>query len=43
MFGLFHFYQGWKNVIVISVPGVLFGALAAWRKNLRANIIVHVC
>jgi hypothetical protein len=41
LFGLFHSYQGWKNVIVISVLGVLFGALAAWRGNLRANIIVH--
>jgi uncharacterized protein len=41
VFGLFHFYQGWKNVIVISVLGVLFGVLAAWRRNLRANIIVH--
>jgi len=41
VFGLFHFYQGWKNVVVISVLGILFGALAAWRRNLRANIIVH--
>lgn len=41
VFGLFHFYQGWKNVIVICVLGVLFGALAAWRRNVRANIIVH--
>jgi membrane protease YdiL (CAAX protease family) len=41
VFGLFHSYQGWKNVIVISVLGVLFGVLAAWRKNLRANMIVH--
>ncbi len=41
VFGLCHAYQGWKNVIVISVLGVLFGALAAWRKNLRANILVH--
>jgi len=41
VFGLFHFYQGWKNVIVICVLGVLFGALAAWRRNLRTNIIVH--
>ena len=40
-FGLIHFYQGWKNVIVICVLGVLFGVLAAWRRNLRANIIVH--
>jgi len=41
VFGLFHSYQGWKNVIVICVLGVLYGALAAWRRNLRANIIVH--
>lgn len=41
VFGFFHAYQGWRNVLVISVLGVLYGALAAWRKNLRANIIVH--
>jgi membrane protease YdiL (CAAX protease family) len=41
VFGLFHLYQGWKNVIVICVLGVLFGTLAAWRRNLRANILVH--
>jgi membrane protease YdiL (CAAX protease family) len=41
VFGLFHFYQGWKNVIVISVLGVLFGVLAAWRRNVRSNIMVH--
>jgi hypothetical protein len=28
-------------VIVISVLGVLYGALAAWRGNLRANIVAH--
>jgi membrane protease YdiL (CAAX protease family) len=41
VFGLVHFYQGWKNVIVICVLGVLYGALAAWRRNLGANIILH--
>ena len=41
IFGLFHSYQGWKNVIVISVLGVLYGALAAWRGNLRINIVTH--
>jgi membrane protease YdiL (CAAX protease family) len=41
VFGLFHSYQGWKNVVVISVLGVLYGMLAAWRGNLRANIISH--
>jgi uncharacterized protein len=41
VFGLFHFYQGWKSVVVISLLGVMLGALAAWRRDLRANIIVH--
>jgi len=41
VFGLFHAYQGWKNVIVICVLGVLYGILAAWRRNLQANVIVH--
>jgi len=41
IFGLFHAYQGWKPVVVISVLGILFGALAAWRKNLRVNIVTH--
>lgn len=41
VFGLFHLYQGWKNVVVISVLGILYGVLAAWRRNLRVNIITH--
>ncbi|HEY6249269.1 MAG TPA: type II CAAX endopeptidase family protein [Candidatus Angelobacter sp.] len=41
LFGLMHSYQGWKQVIVISALGVLYGALAAWRRNLRANMIAH--
>jgi len=41
VFGIAHGYQGWRNVVIISVLGVLFGVLAAWRKNLRANIISH--
>jgi membrane protease YdiL (CAAX protease family) len=41
VFGLFHAYQGWRNVVVISVLGVLYGALAAWRGNLRVNIVTH--
>jgi hypothetical protein len=41
VFGLFHSYQGWVNMAVISVLGVLYGALATWRGNLRANIIAH--
>jgi membrane protease YdiL (CAAX protease family) len=41
VFGLLHSYQGWMNVIVICVLGVLFGILAAWRRNLRTNIMIH--
>lgn len=41
VFGLFHSYQGWRNVVVISVLGALFGVLAAWRRNLHANVVVH--
>ncbi len=41
VFGIAHGYQGWRSVVVISVLGVLYGALAAWRKNLRANMIAH--
>jgi membrane protease YdiL (CAAX protease family) len=41
VFGLFHSYQGWRNVVVISVLGTLYGALAAWRRNLRVNIVTH--
>lgn len=41
VFGLVHCYQGWKSTIVVCVIGILLGALAAWRKNLRANVIVH--
>jgi uncharacterized protein len=41
VFGLVHCYQGWKSTIVVCVIGILLGVLAAWRRNLRANIIVH--
>ncbi len=41
VFGLAHSYLGWGKVILIAVLGVLYGALAAWRRNLRANMIAH--
>jgi membrane protease YdiL (CAAX protease family) len=41
VFGIAHGYQGWRNIVVISVLGILYGALSAWRKNLRVNIIAH--
>jgi len=41
VFGIAHGYQGWKNVVVITALGLLYGTLAAWRRNLRVNIISH--
>ncbi len=41
VFGLGHSYQGLKQVMIIAVLGVLYGALAAWRRSLRANMIAH--
>ena len=41
VFGLAHTYQGWKQVMVITALGILYGAFAAWRRNLRANMIAH--
>ncbi len=41
VFGVAHTYQGWKQVIVIAALGILYGVLAAWRRNLRANMIAH--
>lgn len=41
VFGLMHAYQGWKQVMVIAPLGILYGALVAWRGNLRASMIAH--
>jgi membrane protease YdiL (CAAX protease family) len=41
VFGIAHGYQGWKSAVVITVLGLLYGALAAWRRNLRVNMISH--
>ena len=41
VFGLAHSYQGWKHVIVIVALGILYGALVAWRRNLRASMLAH--
>lgn len=41
LFGLGHTYQGWKPVFVITILGILYGLLAHWRHNLRANMISH--
>jgi len=41
MFGLVHSYQGAYAVVAISIMGILFGVLAAWRKSLRPGMIAH--
>lgn len=41
LFGIVHGYQGWKFVVTISVFGILFGILAAWRKSVRPGMITH--
>ncbi len=41
LFGVAHWYQGLKMVIVIAVLGILFGMLAYWRKSLRPGMIAH--
>lgn len=40
-FGIAHSYQGWKQVVVITILGILYGTLAAWRRNVRINILAH--
>jgi|SRR5208282_756863 len=41
LFGVGHWYQGVKMVIVITVLGVLFGIFAHWRKSLRPCMMAH--
>ena len=41
LFGLGHTYQGWSGVFATGVMGILWGALAAWRRNLRVNMLSH--
>ena len=41
IFGISHGYQGLRNVILITVLGTLYGALAWWRRSLKPNMILH--
>lgn len=41
LFGFVHIYQGLFAAITISIIGMLFGSLAAWRKSLRPGIVAH--
>jgi len=40
VFGLVH-PRGWRMVVTICVLGWFYGALAAWRKDLKPNIAAH--
>jgi membrane protease YdiL (CAAX protease family) len=41
VFGAGHFYEGTWAVVKITLYGVLFGMLAAWRKSLRPGMLAH--
>jgi uncharacterized protein len=41
LFGFAHGYQGIRNMVLLSVFGVLFSLLAIFRRNIRAGIIAH--
>jgi CAAX protease family protein len=41
LFGVGHWYQGIKMVIIITLLGLLFGGFAHWRKSLRPGMIAH--
>lgn len=41
VFGAAHGYQGWKQMVTISVYGITFGLLAMWRRSLRPGMIAH--
>ena len=43
LFGISHGYQGWKNMVLISVLGCIYGGVALRRRGLRANMIAHAC
>jgi membrane protease YdiL (CAAX protease family) len=40
-FGGAHLYQGVRRAAVIAVSGVLFGAIAQWRKTVRPGMFAH--
>lgn len=41
LFGVGHVYKGWRQAVLIAGLGVLYGALAAWRRNLGPNMAAH--
>ncbi|MGZ4834696.1 MAG: CPBP family intramembrane glutamic endopeptidase [Terriglobales bacterium] len=40
-FGIAHYYQGPRRVVLIGVYGAMFGMLAAWRRSLRPGMFAH--
>lgn len=41
VFGVSHGYQGLKQVVIITVLGVLYGVLAHWRRSLLPGMAAH--
>jgi membrane protease YdiL (CAAX protease family) len=41
IFGVSHGYQGLRNVIVISILGASYGAIALWRRSIKPGMILH--
>lgn len=41
VFGVPHVYQGLRLAAMASLYGILFGALALWRRSLRPGILAH--
>jgi uncharacterized protein len=41
LFGMAHWYQGAKMMIIITAIGILFGMFAHWRKSLLPGMIAH--
>ena len=41
VFGIGHFYQGWRGALTITLYGAMFGILAVMRKSLRPGMIQH--
>jgi membrane protease YdiL (CAAX protease family) len=41
VFGISHGYQGPKQVVTITVLGLIYGLLAWWRRSLRPGMLAH--
>lgn len=41
VFGVSHGYQGWRQVITITVLGVLYGLLFRWQRTLLPGMLSH--